>query len=130
MSAFMPSDSGWDEQDPITGLAQTSAEVDVFKPDRVKAFIEAANRSPCFPPDHKKGAGGLIDFYRLCRSDRLAISPVHGVCRPNPIQAKHFEHERCGCRKSPNIEAVLDSSVFSDQHPTGSADTGLKHCLD
>ena len=46
--------------DPITAFSGPEAEIDIFKPDRAEAFVEAAQAGPGLAPDQQEGAGGLF----------------------------------------------------------------------
>ena len=46
--------------DPITAFSGPEAEIDIFKPDRAKAFVEAPQAGPSLAPDEQEGASGLL----------------------------------------------------------------------
>jgi hypothetical protein len=51
--------------DPITAFPDPETEIDIFKPDRAEAFVEAAEAGPGLAPNEQKGAGGLFGIAGL-----------------------------------------------------------------
>jgi hypothetical protein len=85
-----------------------AAKIDIFEPDRVKLLIEAAKFFPNIAPDHEEGSGRLFDKTGLIKGTiQIPILAIHRIRRPQPVDPKEFEDQRCRCREPTDREPGL-----------------------
>jgi len=98
--------------DPITGFPDPDAEINIFKPNRAKAFVEAPQAGPSLAPDEQEGAGGLLGIAGFGQIYiEAAPTAVDGVPRPDPVETHVLKGQ---CRRSGEAaqsEALLWNTI-------------------
>src|SRR5271157_3790664 len=98
--------------DPITALFDPDAEINIFKPDRAEALVEAAQAGPGLAPDEQEGAGGLFGIAGLGQVHiQAAPAAVDGVLGPDPVETHVLKGQ---CRRSGEAaqgEALLWNTI-------------------
>jgi hypothetical protein len=104
----------WLIADSEAGFSYAEAKVHVVKPDRTKAFIEAANGLPSLAANEKKCAGWLFDVLALSQIQiEAAPTPVAEIAGPNAVDGKIFQGQRSHGGKTPHGEAALRLAVLA-----------------
>ena len=79
----------------VAGLGRAQAEIDILKPDRMKALIEAAQPFPHIPAKHQERAGGLFHRARMFQiAIQITVAPVDRIRWPDPVQPQQLEPQR------------------------------------
>jgi hypothetical protein len=78
-------------------IAGPLAEIDVFKPQRMKLCVKTAQPLPQIAPKHQERARRLIGFGGLVEIHvQASVTPVHGIPWEHAIDTQDFEHQ---CRR-------------------------------
>ena len=82
-----------------------AAEIHVFKPHRMKAFIEAAQRFPHILAEHEKRARRLLHgTWPIQVAIQISVAPIHEIGGPQPVQPKQFKAQRERSQKAADRE--------------------------
>ena len=117
--------------DGVTGLANTQAKINIFKPNRVESLVQSADLPQYIAANHKERAGRLVDFAGGVEiTIQTAVAPIHRVRGPQTIDEKDLEQKCRGSGKGADIESRLGSSVLVDEPAAGGADLRKQTTLD
>lgn len=90
------------------GFHYAQAEINVLKPDRSEAFIEAPNSAPSLFANEQKCAGGLLDVLAATQIQIEATpTPVDRISGPDSIDGKIFQGQRGYAGKAAQRESTL-----------------------
>lgn len=125
MSPHVPGHSGGHVSNPVPRIPETLAEIDIFKPDGIEAFIEPAYLCPSCPAHHQKGARRLVHLDSALWQFRKSICLIHSVAGPEPVQTEYFENKSPDCRERSKLKSALLIPIAVDQPSAGRSDTRL-----
>ena len=127
MPAGMPGMYPGYQANAIAASCKTQAEIDVFEPDGLKAFIKPADAPPGLPPDQQKCAGRLLDIRGLIQDQvQAAVVPVDGVPGEEPVQPESLEGQGRGRGKAPDGKAGLHRTIGILEYTGNGAHVGLR----
>jgi hypothetical protein len=74
-----------------SSIPKATTEVDIFKPNREEALIEAINHHPRLALHRKASTSGLLNLLRsLVIKVQAAVSHIPGIARPNAVHEQDF----------------------------------------
>jgi hypothetical protein len=70
----------------VARIRGPSAEIDILKPDRIEALIQAAETLPDVSPEHEKCARRLLyQAFPIKIVIQITVAPVDRIRRPQPV---------------------------------------------
>ncbi len=117
--------------DPVSGIPDPDAEINIFKPDRMEALVEAAEAGPGGAPDQQEGAGGLLGIAGLGQVEiEAAVTAIDRIARPEPVQTYVFKGQCRGRGEASQREAALWRAARLAQGAGGNGDQGIVETTD
>lgn len=116
---------------PIAAFPDPDAKIDIFKPDRAEAFVEAAHAGPSVAPDKQEGAGGLFGIAGPSQVHiQAAPTAIDAVLRPDSVQP-HVLKGQCRRRgEAAQSEARLWNTGRLAQRSGGNRDERIVQATD
>ena len=92
----------------VARINGAAAEIHIFKPDRMEAFVQAAQYFPYFAAEHEKRTRGLLDGAGLFQvAIQIPVAAIHGVGGPQAVQSEELKPQRERGRKAADGESTL-----------------------
>ena len=117
--------------DPVAGVLDPDAEINIFKPDRPEALVEAAEAGPGSAPDQQESTGGLLGIAGLGQIEiQAAVTAIDRIARPDPVQPYVFKGQ---CRRrgeASQREAALWHAARLAQGAGSNGDQGIVETTD
>ena len=111
---------------PVSQIQRTPAEIDIFKPNRMKAGIEAIELLPKIAAEQDEGPSRLFHVSGLGEVGiQVAVAPIDGVARKYAIQPENFACQRGRGGEAADGETALRLSALIHKLAGGDSHIGF-----